>query len=247
MIVTDPQILQLLRDAGKIHREIIDELFATGLLTEGHTGIEIEEWIIQAQKKRGVESAFLGQYGYPANIILSVNDVVVHGVPMDIAFESGDVVKVDYGIRYRGYLTDAATTIIIWEPKNVRHVRCIEVAKQALAAGIAQAKAGNFVGDISSAIETAVTQGGFYIIRELTGHGLGTQIHEKPDIYNFWRPWKGERLKAGMYVAIEPIVGLSTGKIFDTGKHAICMDDGNIGVQEEHCGIIGEEGFEIIV
>jgi len=101
MIVSDLKILQILRDAGKIHREIIDELFATGLLTEGHTGIEIEEWIIHAQKEREVESAFLGQYGYPANIILSVNDVVVHGVPMDIPFESGDVLKVDYGIRYK--------------------------------------------------------------------------------------------------------------------------------------------------
>jgi methionyl aminopeptidase len=128
MIVSDPKILQILRDAGKIHREIIDELFASGLLAEGHTGIEVENWIIQQQNKRGVESAFLGQYGYPANIILSVNDVVVHGVPMDIPFESGDVLKVDYGIRYQGYLTDAATTIIIGEPRNARHVRCIEVA-----------------------------------------------------------------------------------------------------------------------
>lgn len=119
-----------------------------------------------------------------------MNDVVVHGVPMDIPFESGDVVKVDYGIRYKGYLTDAATTIIIGTPKNTRHVRCIEVAREALAAGIAQAKAGNFVGDISAAIETTVTNGGFHIIRELTGHGLGTEIHEKPDIYNFGRPGK---------------------------------------------------------
>lgn len=247
MIVSDPKILQILRDAGKIHREIIDELFQTGLLSEWHTWLEVEEWIIQAQKKRGVESAFLGQYDYPANIILSVNDVVVHGVPMDIPFESGDVLKVDYGIRYQWYLTDAATTIIIGEPKKLRHVRCIEIAKLALQAGMAQAIAGNFVGDISSAIETTVTQGGFHIIRELTGHWLGTKIHEKPDIYNFWRAGKGERLKSGLYIAIEPIVGFSTWKIFDTGNFAICMDDGNIGVQEEHCGIVTEEGFEIIV
>ena len=113
MIVSDPKILQILRDAGKIHREIIHELMNSGLLAIGRTGIEVEEWIKKAQTARGVESAFLGQYDYPANIILSINDVVVHGVPMDIAFESGDVVKVDYGIRYLGYLTDAATTIII--------------------------------------------------------------------------------------------------------------------------------------
>ncbi len=247
MIVSDPKILQILRDAGMIHRDIIDGLMKSGLLDIGRTGIEIEEWIKKAQKEHGVESAFLGQYKYPANIILSVNDVVVHGVPQDIPFESGDVVKVDYGIRYLGYLTDAATTLIIGTPKNVRHVRCIEVARDALAAGIAQAKAGNYVGDISAAIETTVTRGWFHIIRELTGHGLGTQIHERPDIYNFGKPGKGERLKAWMYVAIEPIVGFSTRHIYDTGKHAICMEDGNIGVQEEHCGIITDEGFEIIV
>ena len=185
MIVTDPKILQIIRDAGKIHREIIDALMQSGLLSIGRTGIEIEEWIKKAQKEHGVESAFLGQYDYPANIILSVNDVVVHGVPLDIPFESGDVVKVDYGIRYQKYLTDAATTIIIDKPANPKHVRCIEVSRAALVAGMAQAKAGNFVGDISAAIESTVTRGGFHIIRELTGHGLGTQIHEKPDIYNF--------------------------------------------------------------
>jgi methionyl aminopeptidase len=148
MIVSDLSILRLLRDAGKIHREIIDGLFASGLLAVGKTGLQTEEWIKQAQKKHGVESAFLGQYGYPANIILSVNDVVVHGVPMDIPFESGDVVKVDYGIRYKGYLTDAATTIIIGKPSDPRHEACIAAARKALDMGIQQAKAGNTTGDI---------------------------------------------------------------------------------------------------
>jgi len=101
-------------------------------LVPGHTGIQVEEWIKKEQKIHGVESAFLGQYGYPANIILSVNDVVVHGVPMDIPFESGDVLKVDYGIRYKGYLTDAATTIILGTPSNLRHQECIDVAREAL-------------------------------------------------------------------------------------------------------------------
>jgi len=101
-------------------------------LVPGHTGIQVEEWIKKAQKTHGVESAFLGQYDYPANIILSVNDVVVHGVPMDIAFESGDVLKVDYGVRYQGYLTDAATTVIIGKPSDPRHQECINAAREAL-------------------------------------------------------------------------------------------------------------------
>gem|GEM_PF-1133666 len=132
MIITDPKILQILRDAGKIHREIISGLLKSGLLVPGHTGIQVEEWIKKEQKIHSVESAFLGQYNYPANIILSVNDVVVHGVPMDIPFESGDVVKVDYGIKYKGYLTDAATTLILGTPLDPRHQKCIDVAREAL-------------------------------------------------------------------------------------------------------------------
>lgn len=132
MIISDANILNFLRDAGKIHREIIDGLMRSGLLVPGHTGLQVEEWIKKEQKIHGVESAFLGQYGYPANIILSVNDVVVHGVPMDIPFESGDVLKVDYGIRYKGYLTDAATTIILGTPTDPRHQDCIDAAREAL-------------------------------------------------------------------------------------------------------------------
>ena len=132
MVISDPNILTLLRDAGKIHREIIDGLMKSGLLVPGYTGIQVEEWIKKEQKIHGVESAFLGQYNYPANIILSVNDVVVHGIPIDIPFESGDVVKVDYGIRYKGYLTDAATTIIVGTPIDPRHQKCIDVAREAL-------------------------------------------------------------------------------------------------------------------
>lgn len=132
MIVQDSKTLLIIRDAGKIHQEIIDDLMKSGLLTPGHTGIQIEEWIKKEQKIHGVESAFLGQYNYPANIILSVNDVVVHGVPIDIPFESGDVVKVDYGIRYKGYLTDAATTVILGIPSDTRHQVCIDTAREAL-------------------------------------------------------------------------------------------------------------------
>jgi len=246
MIISDSNILTLLRDAGKIHREIIDGLLRSGLLVPGHTGIQVEEWIKKEQKIRGIESAFLGQYGYPANIILSVNDVVVHGVPMDIPFESGDVIKVDYGVKYKGYLTDAATTIILGTPIDPRHQECIDTAREALRLWLQQARSGNTTGDIGHAIQAHVEAAGFHIIRELTGHGLGTKIHEKPDIYNYGKRGKWEMLKKGMYVAIEPIVWFTTRHIFDTGKFAICMDDGNIGVQEEHCGIVGDDGFEII-
>lgn len=246
MIIQDTKTLKILRDAGKIHREIIDWLMKSGLLVPWNTGIQIEEWIKKEQKIHGVESAFLGQYDYPANIILSVNDVVVHGVPMDIPFESGDVLKVDYGIRYQWYLTDAATTVIIGKPSNPRHQECINAAREALRLWLKQARSWNTTGDIGFAIHTYITEAGFHIIRELTGHGLGTKIHEKPDIYNYGKQGKGDILKKGMYVAIEPIVWFSTRKVFDTGKFAICMEDGGIGVQEEHCGIIGDNGFEII-
>jgi len=246
MIIQDAKTLKILRDAGKIHREIIDGLMKSGLLVPWNTGIQVEEWIKKAQKTHWVESAFLGQYDYPANIILSVNDVVVHGIPIDIPFEPGDVLKVDYGIRYQWYLTDAATTVIIGTPSNPRHQDCINAAREALRLWLKQARSGNTTGDIWYVIQKYITDAGFHIIRELTGHGLGTKIHEKPDIYNYGKQGKGDILKKGMYVAIEPIVWFSTRKVFDTGKFAICMEDGGIGVQEEHCGIIGDNGFEII-
>lgn len=246
MIVTDQNTLQILRDAWKIHKNIIDGLFWSGLIKKGRTGQEIENWIIQALREHKVESAFLGQYGFPAHIIISVNDVVVHGVPMDIPFETGDVVKVDFGIRHRGLLTDAAQTVIIWKPNNPRHQNCIDIARLALERGMSEARTGHSTWDIGAAISDCVTRWGFHIIRELTGHGLGREIHERPDIYNYGKKGKWDILKKGMYIAIEPIVGFSTGKIFDTGNFAICMEDGNIGVQEEHCGIVGDDGFEII-
>lgn len=246
MIISDAHTLKIIRDAGKIHQDIIRELLQEDFLQIGRTGLEIEHWIISALKRYRVESAFLGQYKFPAHIIVSVNDVVVHGVPMDIPFEDGDVVKIDFGIRHKWYLTDAAKTYIVGTP-DPKHQRCIDVAREALRLGLQQARTSNTTGDIGAVIARHVEWAGFYIIRELTGHGLGQWIHERPDIYNFWQPGKGEKLKKNMYVAIEPIVGFSTSKIFDTGNFAICMNDGNIGVQEEHCGIIGDDGFEIIV
>lgn len=246
MIIEDTSLLRLIRDAGKIHREIIDELFRSWLLSVWHTGREVEDWIIRAQKKRGVESAFLGQYGFPANIILSIDHVAVHGVPDEKEFKSWQVVKVDYGVRYKGYLTDAATTIIMWEAKNPRHIQCMQAARSGLQAGIDQAITGKTLGDIWSAVESRVVSEGFYIIKNLSWHGLGKKIHENPYVYNYWKAGKGEKLKRWLYIAIEPIVGLTTGQVVETDNFAICMKDGNIWVQEEHCGIVGDDGFEII-
>ena len=243
MIINQDKQFQIVRENGKIHREIAE--IARTLLIVGNNWMIIEAMVKEQLAKYRCESAFLGQYDFPAHCIININDTVVHGVPNTQEFQEWDVVTFDFGVKRENLLTDAAFTVVVggWFPEKQA---CIDVANEALQKWIQQARVWNTSGDIWSVIYDHVTSNGYYIIRDLTGHGLGTGIHEKPTIYNFGKPGQGARLKKGMYICIEPIVGYSTDEIFDTGNFAINMVDGWFGVQEEHCGIVGEDGFEII-
>ena len=246
MLVTSSKQLQILRDNGKIHQEVFD-VVRQNFLNPGNTGMEIERAATEILRKYQSQSAFRWAYSYPANTIVSLNETVVHGVPTDQPFEEGDVVTIDFGVKREKLLTDAAFTVIIWKPKDPDHQRMIDVSREALALGIAQAITGNTTWDVGSAIWEHVTGAGFHIVKELTWHGLGTSIHEKPNVYNYGQPGRWSVFGDGQYVAIEPIVGLTTWEIYEAENFAIKMKDHNIGVQEEHCGVITKEGFEIIV
>lgn len=223
MLVRNPQQLQILRDNGKIHQEV----FATikqQVLGVGNTGMQAEQIAKDILAKHGASSAFLGAYGYPANIIVSINDTVVHGVPTHEPYKDGDVVTIDFGVKKHKLLTDAAFTVIIGKPKRPQDVEIIQAARDALHLGIAQAKTGNTTGDIGSAIWDEITSRGFHIVKDLTGHGLGTSIHEKPNIFNYGKAGRGFVLGDGQYIAIEPIVGMSSGEIYDTDHFSINME-----------------------
>ncbi|PZM84811.1 type I methionyl aminopeptidase [Candidatus Gracilibacteria bacterium] len=244
------QEINILKQNAKIHKEIFDEI--KKILKDGTTAVEINKLCGDIAKKHNVLCGFKGVYGFPDNICISVNDVVVHGRCLpDIVFKDGDLVTFDFGIKDKkfGINTDAAFSVVIGgDEKNPKAARMIEANKKALYAGIKMAKAGNTTGDIGAAIQKVVEQEyGYKIVKELTGHAVGKKLHEKPYIYNYGKPGSGQRLKAGMVLAIEPILGETSGEIVDNGDWEIYIKDGSLGCQYEHTILITESEAEIII
>ncbi|MCH2188730.1 type I methionyl aminopeptidase [Candidatus Gracilibacteria bacterium] len=238
-----------LRENAKVHKEVFDEIRKR--VKNGTKATEINALCHEIAKKHNVVCGFKGVYGFPDNICVSVNDVVVHGrAREDLVLKDGDLVTFDFGIRDKKYgvNTDAAISMVVGgDDKNPTAAKMIEVNKKALYAGIAKARAGNRVGDISAAIQAEIVSGGFHVVRDLTGHGIGKNLHEKPYVYNYGNPGSGPVLKAGMTLAIEPILGETSGKIVDEGDWEIYIEDGSLGCQYEHTILITEGEAEIII
>jgi methionyl aminopeptidase len=194
----------------------------------------------------GGKSAFLGYRGYPGNICLSIDDEVVHGIPSDRRIEMGQLVSLDVGVVDGGFVGDTATTVMVGvtDPEVVRLVRTTE---QALAEGIAMARAGKRLSDISSAIEMAAVRAGFSVVRDFVGHGIGRSMHEDPQIPNFGTPGHGPKLKVGMTFAIEPMVNMggSAGEVMADGWTVLTADR-KPSAHFEHTVAIGEDGPEIL-
>lgn len=241
--------IQILRDIAPVHKEVFKQIRET--VVPGMSADDINELAWKICKKWWVLPAFKGVYGFPGNICISINDVVVHGVPRkENIFRDGDVVKFDFGVKDKkiGVNTDAAFTMIIGKwPHNPKVVKFLEVNETALELWVAQALHGNTVWDIGYAIQSYVEKNGHHIVKELTGHGIGKTLHEKPYIYNYGKKGQGDRLEAGMLIAIEPIIGYSSGKIFDHGGWEIYIKDGSYGSQFEHTVLITKDEPEIIV
>lgn len=241
--------IQTLRDIAPVHLEVFHEIKKHAKVWISADEINTLSWNIC--KKRGVLPAFKWVYGFPGNLCISINDVVVHGIPRkENIFKQGDVVKFDFGVKDKKYgvNTDAAFTMIIGEwPFDPKVEKFLEVNQEALKHGVKQAKAGNKTWDIGHAIQSHVEKHGFHIVKELTGHGIGKTLHEKPYIYNYGKKWQWEELLEGMLIAIEPIIGFSSGRIYDTGGWEIYIKDGSYWSQFEHTVLITKDGPEIIV
>jgi len=187
--------------AAAIHAEI------KTLIRPGLNLLEIEQVIADRIKSSGMKPAFLGFHGYPAVSCLSVNSVVVHGIPVDYQLQAGDIISVDLGVEKNGWIVDTALTHPVGTvSQSVNHL--LKTTEQSLLAGISLAKAGNHVGDIGAKVQSIVEKAGFFIIKELTGHGVGPELQMPPNIPNFGRPGHGPILKEGMVLAIEPITAL---------------------------------------
>ncbi|MDH7488389.1 MAG: type I methionyl aminopeptidase [Anaerolineae bacterium] len=224
--------LKLMREAGRIVAQVLEAMKAKA--APGVTTAELNEEAERLIRKMGAIPSFKGYHGYPAAICTSINEQVVHGIPDGRRLNEGDILSVDVGAIYKGYHGDAAVTIPIGTVSPEAR-RLLEVTEGALWAGIAKARAGLRTGDISAAIQEWVESRGMSVVREYTGHGIGRQMHEDPQIPNFGRAGTGYVLREGMTFALEPMVNLGTWKTKVLGDGwTVVTEDGKLSAHFEH-------------
>jgi len=236
--------LKLMRSSGAVAAEILDEIGA--FIKPGVTTKQVDEFAAAQIKSRGAKSAFLGYRKYPCNICISVNEEVVHGLATERELHFGDIVSVDVGVSYKGFIGDNARTFAVGGC-GVFAQRLLDVTEQSLHLGIAAAKPGNRVTDISRAIQDYVEGNGFSVVREFVGHGVGRVMHEEPQVPNFVDRKMNDKLRAGMTIAIEPMVnaGRPEVKILKDGW-TVVTQDGSLSAHFEHTVLITDGEPEIL-
>jgi len=216
------------------------------LAQPGRTTAELNDAAGEFIRQRGGKSPFLGYRGYPGQICISINDEVVHGIPGNRKIQYGDIVSLDVGIILDGYVGDNATTVAVGVIKP-RTAELLRVTEQSLVAGIAQARVGRRVGDISHAIQATVEAHGFNAVREFVGHGVGKKMHEEPQIPNFGKAGSGPKLKAGMTLAIEPMINAGTHEVeVLRDGWTVVTADGAPSAHFEHTVLVTEGDAEIL-
>jgi methionyl aminopeptidase len=212
----------------------------------GMTTLELGNLAKRLIKAEGGVSAFYGYQGFPGQICTSVNDEVVHGIPNKRRLKEGDIVSIDCGISYGGFIGDTAVTVAVGEVDGETQ-RLLDVTEASLFAGIAKAVEGNRLGDVSHAIQTVVEEAGLTIVRDFVGHGIGREMHEDPQIPNFGKPGRGPVLKAGMTLAIEPMVNIGTAKVTVLEDDwTVVTQDNRFSAHFEHTIAVGKTEAEIL-
>lgn len=230
--------------ANRIVAEALQELAAA--VRPGVKTIELNALAEEICRRRRVKPAFKNYRGYPCSVCVSINEEIVHGIPSERQIREGDVVSIDFGVKYDGYYGDAAITVAVGEVTPLAR-RLIEVTEAALYAGIAQVKVGNRLSDISHAIQETVEQAGFAVIRDFVGHGIGRYLHEDPQIPNYGPPGRGPVLQPGMTLAIEPMVSAGSWQvqILEDGWTAVTLDR-SLAAHFEHTVALTTDGVLIL-
>ncbi|MCM8790119.1 MAG: type I methionyl aminopeptidase [Candidatus Omnitrophica bacterium] len=238
------QEIETIRKAGAIVAATLDRLrnsIRSGITTEELDAIARKEILAM-----GGYPAFKGYKGYPANICVSPNEVVVHGIPSARRLKEGDIVSLDIGVRFRDYFADGAATFGVGNISELA-ARLIQVTRQALSIGISNAICGRSISDVSAAIQAHVESNGFSVVRAFVGHGIGAKIHEEPEIPNYRSSRLGPVLQPGMVLAIEPMVNAGTHEveILEDGWTAVTKDR-RLSAHFEHTIVVKEDGPEIL-
>jgi methionyl aminopeptidase len=235
-----------MRRSGRIVRQVLEA--ARELVAPGVSTMDLERAAERKIRDLGAKSAFKGYYDYPCVLCTSVNDEIVHGIPSERrVLKAGDIVSLDCGVVLDGYYGDAAITVPVGEPISPELQKLIEVTRESLLLGIEAARAGNTVGDVGAAVQQHVEAHGFSVVREFVGHGIGTRLHEDPQVPNFGTPGHGPRLRAGMVLAIEPMVNMGgPGTRVLDDKWTAVTEDGSYSAHFEHCIAVTKNGPMIL-
>jgi methionyl aminopeptidase len=244
IVLKSPRELAYMREAGRIAAIVLDRV--AGEVEPGTTTARLDEIAVDEVRRLGAEASFKGYRGFPASICTSINEEVVHGIPGARNLAEGDIVSLDFGARVNGFHGDAAVTVGVGKI-DAGAQRIVDAASGALRAGIAAAQAGARLGDVSAAIQSHAEAGGFSVVREYVGHGIGQELHEDPQVPNFGVPGEGPLLQKGMTLALEPMVnaGQWRTKVGEDGWTVITAD-GRLSGHFEHTIAIGENGPEIL-
>jgi methionyl aminopeptidase len=243
--VKTPEQIALMRDAGRIVSEILDELEKA--VAPGVTTWDLDQLAERLIYQKGAQPAFKGYLGFPCCLCASVNEEVVHGIPSrKRALKEGDLMKLDFGVKYQGWFGDSARTVPVGQVSDEARA-LLETTREALFLGIAQVKSGNRIGDIGAAVQQCVEAKGFSVVRDFVGHGIGTKLHEAPQVPNHGEPGAGMRLRAGMVIAIEPMVNAGTFKVevLDDDWTAVTLDR-KLSAHWEHTVLVTDAGPDIL-
>ena len=236
-----------MREAGRINAEALEA--AVSLVEPGVTTAELNAAFEAVQETYGVISPFKnypGPYPYPGSICTSVNDELVHGIPGDRKLLEGDIVSIDCGTVYEGFVGDMAVTVPVGNVSKSTE-RLINVTREALKIAIAQMVPGNTIGDIGYAVQTYVEGEGFFITRTYTGHGVGREMHEGPQVPNYGKPGRGMRLREGMTIALEPMVLVGTpNTLVKDDEWTVASADGSLTAHFEHTVAVTADGPMIL-
>ena len=234
-VIKNDQEIAVMREAGRINARVLKEVKA--LIEPGITTKALDETAEEIIRSYGAIPTFKGYpgpYPFPATLTVSLNEEMVHGIPSGRTLKEGDIVSVDCGTTYKGFIGDSAFTAGVGEI-SLEANRLIQVTRESLYKGIEQMRAGNHVGDVSAAIQAFVEGNGFHVPRKYTGHGVGSKMHEPPQVPNFGVPGKGLQLKKGMTIAIEPMVLVGTPKTkVLSDKWTVISEDRSLTAHYEH-------------
>jgi methionyl aminopeptidase len=246
IMIKTPQEIEKMRRSGAAVRDVLETV--RGLVKAGATTLDLEKAAEAKMKELGAVPAFKGYRGYPCVLCTSLNNEVVHGIPSkNRVLRDGDIVSIDCGVVLDGYYGDSAITVAVGEGVSPEAKRLLNVTKASLESAIAVVKPGATLGDIGAAVQEVVEADGFSVVRDFVGHGIGTHMHEDPQVPNYGQRGQGTKLRAGMVLAIEPMVNVGGPgvQVLKDGWTAV-TEDGSLSAHFEHTVAVTQQGAVVL-